>query len=224
MRIAPSHEVVIADIHASGIADTPVDYHDLTMVTVVQLRDEIHERPPRLGELLHLDTRLFHLIVILRTDDDIGDILVYEPDLHPFTSLLHQHFLDLLAALVLSEIEIFHVDGLLGIAQILHQQLELTMPRRDDFQTVTVGHACGTVASQKFGKRLVITTYEIVLLVPEKQFEHLVIGLLSEYLDELLMLPLEKPRMAEIDADNEVKQKPHYRQYRDNQKPGDFFR
>ena len=60
--------------------------------------------------------------------------------------------------------------------------------------------------------------------MPEKQFEHLVIGLLSEYLDELLMLPLEKPRMAEIDADHEVKQKSHYRQYRDNQKPGDFFR
>ena len=59
--------------------------------------------------------------------------------------------------------------------------------------------------------------------MPEKQFEHLVIGLFSEYLDELLMLPLEKPRMAEIDADHEVQQKPDYRQYRDNQKQGDFF-
>lgn len=97
------------------------------------------------------------------------------------------------------------------------------MAGSDDFQAVAVSHASGAVARQKLGERLVVTFYEIVLLMSEKQSEDLVIGLCSEYLNEFLVLLLEIPRVAEIDADHKIEKQSDYRQNGDNQKPGDFF-
>ena len=223
MCVTPPYEVVVTYVHASCVADLAVDYHDFPVVTVVQLGHEVHQRPSRFCELLHLHAGIFHFVVVLRTDDDVGDILVYESDFHAFTCLLHQHFLDLLAALVLAEIEILHVYGFLGILQVLHQEFKFPVAGSDDFQAVAVSHASGAVARQKLGERLVVTFYEIVLLMSEKQSEDLVIGLCPEYLNEFLVLLLEIPRVAEIDADHKIEKQSDYRQNGDNQKPGDFF-
>ena len=127
MSVTPADKIIIADVHASGIADFAVNDNYLPVVAVVKLRDHVHERPTRLGELLHLDASLLHLVIITRKDGDIGDILMNESDLDTLTRLLHEHFLYLLAALVLTEIKIFHVDMVLGIPEVFHQQFELAV-------------------------------------------------------------------------------------------------
>ena len=125
--VTPADEIIITDVHASCIADFAVNDNYLPVVAIVKLRDHVHERPTRLGELLHLDASLLHLVIITRKNGDIGDVLMNESDLDTLTRLLHEHFLYLLAAFVLTEIKIFHVDMVLGIPEVFHQQFELAV-------------------------------------------------------------------------------------------------
>ena len=126
--IAPFYKIIIADIHSAGISDFAVDDHYLPVVAIVKLRNQVYERPSRLGEFLHHHTGFFHLVVVTGEDVDVSDILVYESDFHAFTRLFHQHFLNLLSTLVMAEIEIFHVNILLRILQVFHEKFELPVP------------------------------------------------------------------------------------------------
>ena len=220
MRVPPSDEIIIAYVHSPGVADFAVDDDDLPVVAIIELGEQIHQRPVRLRELFHLDTRLLHLIVILRADGDIGDILVNEPDLDPLAGLLHQHFLDLLASLVLAEIEILHVDVVFRIPQILHQQLELPVSRCDDFHIIAVGHAGRAVGSQQPCQGLVVIPDKVILAMPEKQLPNPSVRPFPEDSDEPPVLYRKVPGLPDIDAHHKVEQESDNRQNRDDQYPG----
>ena len=126
--VAPFYEIIIADIHPAGVSDFAVDDHYLPVIAIVKLRDQVYERPSRLGEFLHHHASFFHLVVVTWEDVDVSDILMYESDFHAFTCLFHQHFLNLLCTLVMAEIEILHVDILLRILQVFHEKFELPVP------------------------------------------------------------------------------------------------
>ena len=219
MGVTPADEIIITDVHASGIADFAVNDNYLPVVAVVKLRDHVHERPTRLGELLHLDASLLHLVVITRKNGDIGDVLMNESHLDALTRLLHKHFLYLLAALVLTEIKIFHVDMVLGIPQVFHQQFKLAVAGRNDFQTIAIRHAGGAVRSKEPCQRPEFLAYLIVLFMSEKETEYTLVGTLAENFNEFLVLVLEIPGLAEIDADHEIQQQADDRKQGDDEKP-----
>ena len=223
MGVPPPDEIVIADVHSAGISDFSVYHHYLPVVAVVELRDEIYERPSRLGELHHFHPGILHFVVVPRTDCNVGDVFMYEPHLHSFPGFLHQHFLDLLAALVLTEIEIFHVDIFLCIPQVLYEQVELPSSGRDDFETVTVRHASGGLCGQKLCESLVFAFYEIVRSMPEQQFMHLCTGPRPEHLNEFPVLLLEEPRLPEVDSHHKIENEADNREQCDDQYPGNLL-
>ena len=169
MGVSPPQEIVVADVHSSGVSDFPVNHDNLSVVAVVELGEKVDERPARFREFDDFNAGLHHFIIIRRQDGDIGDVLVYESDLDPFPSLLHQHFLDYLASLVLAEIEILHMDMLLGIPQVFHKKFELPPSGRDYFQFVSVCDTGGAVAGQQISQGSVILLDLFVVLVPEQQ-------------------------------------------------------
>ena len=121
MRIPPLQEIVVADVHSSGIADLAVDDGDFAVVAIIELCAESEQIESRPREFHDLDASLLHFVIVERAYVDIGDIFMYEPDLYAFSRLFHQQFLDFPASAVPPEIEIFHMDVFPGIFEIPHQ-------------------------------------------------------------------------------------------------------
>ena len=124
VSIAPSYEIVVPDVHPSRIPYLSVYDHYLPVVSVVELRAEPEKREFRIRELHDLDSCLLHFVVVSRSDLDIRDILVYEPYLDPFTGLFHKQFPYPFASIILLEIEIFHMDVMPGVEDVVHQGIE----------------------------------------------------------------------------------------------------
>ncbi len=124
VRVAPGGEalaavdVLLADVHAAGVADLAVDHHDLAVVAVVDAQEvgdvgaDLGARP---GELLELAL----------LERDASHPVVHDADLDAGREPVEQDRDDLGAESVLLPDEVLQVDEALGGGQVLLEPPEL---------------------------------------------------------------------------------------------------
>ena len=142
MGVPPADEIVVADVHPARVADLSVNHHYLPVVPVVEQGAQPECGEFRVGERDHLHSGFPHFLEVPRPDVDVGDVFVYETDLHALPCLLHEQLLYHLAALVLLEEEILHMDMMPGIPDVLGQGFELSFARCYDLNSVIVRDRC----------------------------------------------------------------------------------
>ncbi len=110
MRVAPFLEIVIVDVHSAGVAYPPIDDHYLAVIPEVKPRGHIERMLPWIREFDYFHPRLTHILIVFRADWQVSYILMDESHLHPLPCLGHEQLLYAFAAVVVPEMEIFHVD------------------------------------------------------------------------------------------------------------------
>ena len=219
MSVAPPYEIVITDVHASSIAYLPVDDDYLPVVTVVELRPDGKVCYPGVGERHHLNTRLLHLLVIAGIDGNVGDVLMYEPHFHPFPGLLHQKGADLPAAEVLLEVEILHVDMILGIPYILRQGIKLPLTGCNYLYIIVIAHSYLVNTGKQPGKLPVFLPDLLLDIVSEQQILYPVIRTPVELLQEIPVAALEKACAPPVESEHDIAYQPEHRDKAYDQNP-----
>ena len=136
MGVTPAEEVVVADVHASGVSYLSVDHDDLPVVAIVELREK---ECIRICEFHNFDPGFHHLVIVSRPDGDVGDVFMDETYLHAFPCLLHQQILDSFASVVLQEVEILEMDMMLCCKQVIYKRFQLSSSGCYDLDFVVVG-------------------------------------------------------------------------------------
>ena len=213
---------MVVDVHPPGVADLPVNHHYLPVIAVVELRDQVQQVHPRIGELDDFDAGFPHGVVVGRGNREIGDVLVQEADLDPLPRLLHQKPLDRLAALVVPEVEIFNVDGFLGRQDVLAQQVELPLSVGDDLDVVAGSDRRVTLRSEKPCQRPEFFPDGGFVVMPEEDSVQLRCGLRLEDVHVPLMPPVEDPVMPVVDSEHQVEHKTRHRKHRDDKQPSEL--
>ena len=105
-------------------------------------------------------TGLFHIIVILRPDREIGDVLQDEPDLYALLRFTHQKLFDRFSSLIIAELEILHVDVFLCLKYVLAQQFELAPSLGDDLEIISTGDGRISVPAHQTGQKAEVLSDE----------------------------------------------------------------
>ena len=223
MRVPPAEEIVIADVHPSRIADIPVYDHNLSMIPVIELGTEPEQREFRIGELDNFDSGLLHFVVIPRSDLYIGYVLIYEPYLNTFARLLHQEFAYPAAAVILLEIEIFHMDMVPGVEDVVHEGIEFPPPGGYDLYPVVLAHCRAVAVGEQTGQLPVALTYLFLRILAEKERLRPRIGVPVESFEKPAVLLQIIGRVAHIEAEDNIKHYSDSRQKRNYKDPRYFL-
>ena len=213
---------MVVDVHPAGVADLPVDHDYLPVVPIVELGSHVQDVHPRIGELDDLHASLPHRVVVGRGDREIGDVLVQETHLDTFLGLLHQQFLDRLAALVVAEVEILDMDRLLGRQYVLAQQVELPRAARDDLYVVARGHGRVSLRSHQPCQRTELLTDSGLVVMPEQDSVEFRGGPGLEEVLVPLMPAVEDPVVPVVDTEHEVKYQADHGKHGYDKQPCEF--
>jgi hypothetical protein len=217
--VTPFLEIMVVDIHPAGVADLSVDYDHLPVVAVIDLVHEIEDMHPWVGELDDLHTGLLHIRIVSRADRKVCQVLVEEADLYPFPCLLHEQVLDLPAALVVPEMEIFDVDGFRSFKYILAEQLELPLSAGDDLEIVPGTDGRVILPRHQPRERAEVLPDVLFYGMPEQEGVQSRCGLFLENCLVPLVSPVEYPVMPVVDTEHEIQDDSEEGEYGDDQQP-----
>lgn len=217
MCVAPAEEVVVADVHASGVSDLSVYDHYLAVVTVVELRQQ---EDVRVGELHDLHSGLLHLIVVAFPDRDVRNVFMYETHLYAFACLLHQQLLYLPAAVILQEVEILEMDVVLCGKQVIDKGFQLSAAGCYYLDLIVAADGKAAVLLEQAAQSAVSLADVLFLSCAEEKFLGLLARPFFESVEELSVPHLEYAWLAEIQTEYDVKDEADDREHADNQDPG----
>ena len=202
MGVAPLVEIVVVDVHATRIGHLAVDDDGLAVVAVVEVCEVADGAFREWREIVHLHTVAAHALVIDIRDRDIGNVLIDEAYLHALPSLLFEQLLDGTGTLVDTKVEVFDMDIVLGIANVVHQHRLLLAPLGDDVDVVAARQGVGAERQQPCqGDEMGMQPHGVDVAVEQRIHTGCrEVGLCS------LMLALVDAMAAEVHPKHEVKQ------------------